>query len=207
MGRRPVRREPLPDINERLFRLKEVRVIGSDGAQLGVLDTREAVNRAQAEGLDLVLVAAQADPPVCRIVDYGKYKYELAKRTKDNKPKKQEVKGIKISPVIADHDLMVAVRSTIKFLEEGHKVRVVCRFRKKQLTHPEVGRARLMKLIERVEEIGKPDRDPVMSGMEMVVVINPKAIGSKKNAQGKTEDKQDSSEAVQDLGDGQDHSA
>lgn len=207
MGRRPVRREPLPDINERLFRLKEVRVIGSDGAQLGVLDTREAVNRAQAEGLDLVLVAAQADPPVCRIVDYGKYKYELAKRTKDNKPKKQEVKGIKISPVIADHDLMVAVRSTIKFLEEGHKVRVVCRFRKKQLTHPEVGRARLMKLIERVEEIGKPDREPVMSGMEMVVVINPKAIGSKKNAQGKTEDKQDSSEAVQDLGDGQDHSA
>lgn len=207
MGRRPVRREPLPDINERLFRLKEVRVIGSDGAQLGVLDTREAVNRAQAEGLDLVLVAAQADPPVCRVVDYGKYKYELAKRTKDNKPKKQEVKGIKISPVIADHDLMVAVRSTIKFLEEGHKVRVVCRFRKKQLTHPEVGRARLMKLIERVEEIGKPDREPVMSGMEMVVVINPKAIGSKKNAQGKTEDKQDSSEAVQDLGDGQDHSA
>lgn len=207
MGRRPVRREPLPDINERLLRLKEVRVIGSDGAQLGVLDTRDAVNRAQGEGLDLVLVAPNADPPVCRIVDYGKYKYELAKRTKDNKPKKQEVKGIKISPVIADHDLMVAVRSTIKFLEEGHKVRVVCRFRKKQLTHPEVGRARLMKLIERVEEIGKPDRDPVMSGMEMVVVINPKAIGSKKNAQGKTEDKQDSSEAVQDLGDGQDHSA
>ena len=150
MGRRPVRREPLPDINERLFRLKEVRVIGSDGAQLGVLDTRDAVNRAQGEGLDLVLVAPNADPPVCRIVDYGKYKYELAKRTKDNKPKKQEVKGIKISPVIADHDLMVAVRSTIKFLEEGHKVRVVCRFRKKQLTHPEVGKARLLKLIERV---------------------------------------------------------
>ncbi|ARU44782.1 MAG: translation initiation factor IF-3 [Armatimonadota bacterium] len=207
MGRRPVRREPLPDINERLFRLKEVRVIGSDGAQLGVLDTRDAVNRAQGEGLDLVLVAPNADPPVCRIVDYGKYKYELAKRTKDNKPKKQEVKGIKISPVIADHDLMVAVRSTIKFLEEGHKVRVVCRFRKKQLTHPEVGKARLLKLIERVEEVGKPDREPVMSGMEMVVVINPKIIGSKKNAQGKTEDKQDSSEAVQDLGDGQDHSA
>jgi len=107
----------------------------------------------------------------------------------------------------ADHDLMVAVRSTIKFLEEGHKVRVVCRFRKKQLTHPEVGKARLLKLIERVEEVGKPDREPVMSGMEMVVVINPKIIGSKKNAQGKTEDKQDSSEAVQDLGDGQDHSA
>ncbi len=207
MGRRPVRREPLPDINERLFRLKEVRVIGSDGAQLGILDTRDAVNRAQGEGLDLVLVAPNADPPVCRIVDYGKYKYELAKRTKDNKPKKQEVKGIKISPVIADHDLMVAVRSTIKFLEEGHKVRVVCRFRKKQLTHPEVGKARLLKLIERVEEVGKPDREPVMSGMEMVVVINPKIIGSKKNAQGKTEDKQDSSEAVQDLGDGQDHSA
>ena len=207
MGRRPVRREPLPDINERLFRLKEVRVIGSDGAQLGVLDTRDAVNRAQGEGLDLVLVAPNADPPVCRIVDYGKYKYELAKRTKDNKPKKQEVKGIKVSPVIADHDLMVAVRSTIKFLEEGHKVRVVCRFRKKQLTHPEVGKARLLKLIERVEEVGKPDREPVMSGMEMVVVINPKIIGSKKNAQGKTEDKQDSSEAVQDLGDGQDHSA
>lgn len=187
--------------------MKEVRVIGSDGAQLGVLDTRDAVNRAQGEGLDLVLVAPNADPPVCRIVDYGKYKYELAKRTKDNKPKKQEVKGIKISPVIADHDLMVAVRSTIKFLEEGHKVRVVCRFRKKQLTHPEVGKARLLKLIERVEEVGKPDREPVMSGMEMVVVINPKIIGSKKNAQGKTEDKQDSSEAVQDLGDGQDHSA
>jgi translation initiation factor IF-3 len=171
-------------------------VIGSDGVQKGVLSTRTAVDMARGEGLDLVLVAANAVPPVVRIVDHGKYKYEQSKLNKDKKPKKQEVKGIKISPTTADHDLQVATRSAIKFLGEGHKVRLVCRFRKRQLGHPEVGRDRIMKIVNWVAEHGRIERDPALSGNEMVVVINPKPAGggTKKNVE--TEDKQDGGEEV-----------
>ncbi|MBX3097788.1 MAG: translation initiation factor IF-3 [Fimbriimonadaceae bacterium] len=195
MSRRPARREPPPDINERLLRFKELRVIGSDGAQMGVVDSRSAVEKARDEGLDLVLVAPNADPPVARIVDHGKYKYEQSKLGKDKKPKKQEVKGIKVSPTTAEHDLQVSTRAALRFLGDGHKVRLVCRFRRRQLEHPEIGRAKLNRILELIGEAGKPDREPVLSGQEMVVVVNPKVVSPvKKNVQ--TEDTQNGGEAV-----------
>jgi len=194
-----------------LLRIREVRLIGEDGKQFGVVSTREALDKAIEVGLDLVLVAAQAEPPVARIVNYGKYKYEQAKQKKDHKPKKQEVKGIKISPNIAEHDLMVQARKAKQFLGEGHKVRVVCRFRARELAHPELGVKKMDVISQVVEEIGKREKDPALTGREMVMVINPKVgvtakpkTDSKPEAKtegdietdAKAEDKQDSSEEV-----------
>lgn len=191
--RRP-RREPLPDINERLLRFETMRVIGSDGSQKGVLTSREALDMAKEEGLDLVLVAPNADPVVVKVVDYGKHKYEQSKLKKDKKPKAQDVKGVKLSPNIGDHDVQVIVRKARTFLTEGDKVRVVCRFRQRELAHPEVGRRKVETVIEAVADLGKPDKEPMLNGREMVVVINPVAGGPKKD--GKTENKQDGGEAV-----------
>ena len=191
--RRP-RREPLPDINERLLRFDNVRVIGPDGGQLGVMVCREALNRAKEEGLDLVLVAERADPPVVKIVDYGKHKYEQSKLKKDKKPKGQDVKGVKLSPNIGEHDVQVIVRKARTFLTAGDKVRVVCRFRQRELAHPEVGRRKIEAVIEAVGDLGKPDKEPTLSGREMVVVINPIPAGKTKDV--KAEDTQDGSQEV-----------
>ncbi|MCW5938729.1 MAG: translation initiation factor IF-3 [Fimbriimonadaceae bacterium] len=192
--RRP-RPEPGPAINERLLRIPEVRLVGNDGSQLGVMPTREALEKAKEAGLDLVMVAEKAVPPVCKIVDFGKHKYEQSKLKKDKKPKGQEVKGIKVSPNIAEHDLGVQIRKTRQFLEDGDKVRVVCRFRQRELQHPENGRRKLDTLIAEVADLGKPDKEPVLSGREMTVVINPKPAGGK-TKDGKDENKQDGGEEV-----------
>lgn len=183
-----------------------MRLVGEEGKQLGVLSTREALDKAIEAGLDLVLVAPQAEPPVARIVNFGKYKYEQAKQKKDHKPKKQEVKGIKISPNIAEHDLMVQARKAKQFLGEGHKIRVVCRFRMRELSHPELGIKKMDVITQVVDEIGKREKDPMLTGREMVMVINPRVgLTTKPKAEpkkgdiendAKTEDKQDGGEAV-----------
>ena len=192
-ARRP-RREPAPDINERLLRLDDVRLIDENGGQAGVITAREALNRARDASLDLVLVAPQAVPPVVKITDYGRHKYEQSKLKKDKKPKGQSVKGIKVSPNIAEHDLQVMTRRAYQFLQEGDKVRVVCRFRQRELAYPDVGRKKMQALIEAVEEVGKPDKEPILNGREMVVVINPKPAGKAKDA--KTQDTQNGGEEV-----------
>lgn len=191
--RRP-RREPLPDINERLLRFDTVRAVGPEGDQLGVMPAREALNQAKDAGLDLVLVAERADPPVVKIVDYGKHKYEQSKLKKDKKPKGQDVKGVKLSPNIGEHDVQVIVRKARSFLTDGDKVRVVCRFRQRELAHPEVGKRKIMAVVEAVADLGKPDKDPSLTGREMVVVINPIPAGKNKDA--KTEDPQNGSQEV-----------
>lgn len=191
--RRP-RREPLPDINERLLRFDNVRVIGPESDQLGVMPVRESLNKARELGLDLVLVAERADPPVVKIVDYGKHKYEQSKLKKDKKPKGQDVKGVKLSPNIGEHDVQVIVRKARTFLTDGDKVRVVCRFRQRELAHPEVGRRKIQSVIDAVADLGKPDKDPALSGREMVVVINPTPAGKSKDV--KTEDTQDGGKEV-----------
>ena len=180
-----------------MLRYDNLRVIDAEGNQLGVITSREALNHAEAAGLDLVLVAPNAEPPVARIVDHGKYKYEQDKLKKDQKKKKQEVKGIKISPVIAENDLMTAQRKGKKFLLEGDKVRIVCRFRPRQLAHPKIGEEKMLWLARELEEFGKPEKPPVLNGREMVMVMSPKSQSGgsqKKNA--KAEDTQDSSEEV-----------
>lgn len=180
-------------INERLLRMEKVRLIGAEGEQLGVVGSREALTLARENELDLVLVAPNADPPVCKIVDYGKHKYDQAKAKKDHKKKVQEVKGVKLRPGTDTHDIGVLVRKAKKFLEEGHKVRVTCVFRYRELAHPEVGRDKLQVIAEQLADLGKVDRDPSMNGRELVMVVNPTA-GKKKDA--KTEDKKDGGQAV-----------
>ncbi len=159
---------------------------------------------ARAEGLDLVLVSGTSSPPVCRIIDYGKHKYEEGKLGKDKKPKQQEVKGIKISPRIAEHDISFLVRNAIKFLEEGNKVKVVCRFMKRELVHPEQGRIKLDLFAERVKEHGTVERAPILEGNQMSMIVIPVKAGSGGKKHAKDQDKQDSSQAVQNLGDRED---
>jgi translation initiation factor IF-3 len=191
------RREPAPDINRRLLRFDEVRLVGADGRQLGVFPTQKALEQAESEGLDLVLIAANAVPPVCRIADYGKFKYEQSKAKKANRRVVSELKGITMRPGIAVHDLGIIIRKAKGFLEDGHKVRVVCRFRPRELGHPELGMDKMKAIAEGVQEVGKMDRDPLLQGREMSMLLNPKASpGAKKDGKGQAEDEQDGDEAV-----------
>ena len=178
-------------------------MIGEDGSQLGILQTRQALQLAREQGLDLVMVAPGAQPPVCRIIDYGKFKYLTEKQGKDKKSKNQEVKGIKISPRIAEHDLAFLVKNAQRFLAEGSKVRVTCQFRSREITHPELGRKKLSHFLELLGDIALVEREPVLDGRLMTMVLNPKPqVGSKKNA--KDQNLQDGSKAIQDQRDGED---
>ncbi|HJP82265.1 MAG TPA: translation initiation factor IF-3 [Fimbriimonadaceae bacterium] len=190
-------------MNQRVLKYRDVRLIGSEGQQLGIVQSRQALQMARDEGLDLVLVSASAQPPVCRIIDYGKHKYLEGKQGKDKKSKQQEVKGIKISPRIAEHDLGFLVKNAMRFLEEGHKVKVTCMFKAREITHPELGKKKLETFAEMVKDLAVVERTPSLDGRMMIMVLNPKPqTGTKKNA--KAENKQDGSQAIQDLGDGKD---
>lgn len=165
---------------------------------------------AKEAGLDLVMVAPNAQPPVCRILDYGKFKYLTEKQKKESKHKTQDVKGIKISPRIAEHDIQTALKKTIQFLEEGHKVKITCQFRAREVTHPENGMNRLNKMAEQVKDIAIVERPPSMEGRLMIMILVPRpGLAEKKKRDGKeskAEDPKDGSEAVQSDGDGEDHS-
>lgn len=189
-----------------MLRFRDIRVIGADGEQLGILQSRQALTMAREQGLDLVMVAPTATPPVCRIIDYGKFKYTQGKQTKENKRKTQDVKGIKISPRIAEHDIQTALKKSISFLEEGHKVKITCQFRAREVTHPELGRKKLDSIAERVSEIAVVERTPTMEGRLMIMVLVPKpSVKEKNNAKAKNQ--QDGGQAVQNHGLGEDHPA
>jgi translation initiation factor IF-3 len=177
-----------------LLKHRELRVVASDGSPLGVITSREALDRAREEGLDLVLVAATAQPPVAKITDYGKHKYLEGKQGRDKKPKGQETKGIKISPRIAEHDMEFLGRNARKFLEHGDKVKVTCMFRARELAHPENGSARLAKFAAALEDVATIERQPTLDGRQMIMVLLPKQGAKKKDA--KDQDKQDGGEAV-----------
>jgi len=180
-------------------------VIGADGDQLGILQSRQALNIAREQGLDLVMVSPTAQPPVCKIIDFGRYKYLTEKQNKESKKKQQEVKGIKISPRIAEHDLQHLIKKAAGFLEEGHKVRVVCVFKAREITHPELGRNKLDYFGNQLVEIAIVERPPALDGRQMIMVMNPKPnTGAKKNA--KDQNKQNRSEAVQNNRLGEDNS-
>ncbi len=176
------------------MRHPELRVIGSDGSQLGVLSSRDALARAREEGFDLILVAGHAQPPVAKIADYGKHKYLEGKSGKDKKPKGQETKGIKISPRIAQHDMEFLARNARKFLEHGDKVKVTCMFRQRELAHPELGKERLEKFAVGLEDCAVVERAASLDGRQMIMILNPKPGAVKKDA--KNTDVQDSSEEV-----------
>lgn len=207
------RREPPRDTgplaNERVLRIRDIRVIGADGSQLGIMQSRQALDLAREQGLDLVLVAPAANPPVAKILDFGHYKYELRKREKEGKRKQQEVKGIKIRPGTAEHDLGFLLKNSRRFLEEGHKVKITCQFRAREITHPEIGRGKLDRMAETLSDIAVVERPPQLDGRLMVMVMVPKPSskpqGNKKSAE--AENEQNGGQALQDHGVGQDHPA
>ncbi|MGB4438540.1 MAG: translation initiation factor IF-3 [Sedimentibacter sp.] len=162
-------------INEQI-REKEVRVIDSDGNQLGVISTKEALQIAETKKLDLVNVSPTAVPPVCRIMNYGKYKYAQAKKEKESKKKQKviTIKEIRMTPNIEEHDLAVKAKNASKFLEDGDRVKVVVRFRGRELGHMEAGRVVLMQFAELTSEYSVIDKLPIVEGKNMTMFLAPK---------------------------------
>jgi translation initiation factor IF-3 len=161
-------------MNERI-RAREIRVIDEDGTQLGIMTPRDAIAISRERGIDLIEVAPQAQPPVCKIMDYGKFKYEQAKKEKESakKHKQSDLKGIQMFPNIEDHDFGVKIRSAIKFLEDGDKVKVTIRFKGRQITHPEFGRQQLEKVVQQTADVAQVEKPPAMEGRMMTMILSP----------------------------------
>ena len=157
------------------IRVPQVRLIGSEGEQIGIVPVNDAKNMAYDKGLDLVLIAPQATPPVCRIMDYGKYRFERDKREKEAKKKQQviEIKEIQLSCTIGDHDLETKVNHAKRFLGDGNKVKAIVRFKGREFRHMDIGRAVLDKFIAACAEYGTVDKAPVLEGRFMSVFISP----------------------------------
>lgn len=170
-------RGPQIRVNHRI-RVPEVRVVAEDGSNLGVLSTEAALRRAQEVGLDLVEVNPKAMPPVCKILDFGKYKYEEKKKAREAKKKQTvvEVKEIKIRPKTDDHDLDVKVRAIRKFIEAGNKVKVTCRFRGREITHPERAQMQLTFILGKIEDLVNIEQRPTMEARTMAILVSPKPV-------------------------------
>ena len=164
-----------PRINTEIG-VPRVRLVDERGNMVGVVPRNEALTMAANAGLDLVEVAPNADPPVCKILDYGKFKYEEQKKKNEARKKQKiiEVKEIKLRPSIDDHDYAVKMRSMNKFIEEGDKVKVTMRFRGRELAHQELGMNVLMRVRDDLEEIAKVEQMPRMEGRQMTMVMSPK---------------------------------
>ncbi|NOZ64273.1 MAG: translation initiation factor IF-3 [Caldiserica bacterium] len=162
-------------VNERI-RVREVRVVDPQGRQIGIMGRDQALRLASDLGLDLVEVASQTYPPVCRIMDYGKFKYEQKKREKDakKKQKSQEVKEVKFRPSIDEHDLDRKVQYIKDFLQEGHKVRVILFFRGREMVHLDRGRKLLEKIRLEVEKEAETTKTPTLMGRILMMVLSPK---------------------------------
>lgn len=164
-----------PRINGAI-RVPKVRCIDPDGNQLGIIDTRDAIEKAGDFGLDLVEVQPNAEPPVCKILDYGKFKYEAQKRANEARKKQKtiEVKEIKFRPNIDEHDYQVKMRNVNKFLSSGDKVKVTLRFRGREMAHQELGANVLSRVRDETDEIAKVEAMPKMEGRQMVMVLAPR---------------------------------
>ena len=156
-------------------RVRDVRLIGDEGEQLGIVNVREALEMAKAKGLDLIEVAPQAVPPVCRIMDYGKHKYETAKRDRESAKKQRggDLKGILLRPGTDDHDLEFKLKNAIKFLQDGDKVKFTVRFRSREITHPEFAKRLLDKVVEAAGNVGTIEKAPAMEGRTMTMIMAP----------------------------------
>ncbi len=170
---KPRPRAPIgPRTNNRI-RVREVRCIDDQGGQLGVIDTQDALALASRKGLDLVEIAPEQRPPVCRIMDFGKYKYELKKKEQASRKKQHQVqvKEVRVRPKIAEHDIMVKVRRARKFLEAGDKVQVNCLFRGREMAHKEVGIKVMEEVFNHLEDLAKVERSPHLEGRRMVMLL------------------------------------
>jgi translation initiation factor IF-3 len=164
-----------PRLNHRI-RVPEVRVVDDEGNQLGVMETRRALEMAREAGLDLVEIAPNAQPPVCKILDYGKFKYDTAKKQKEAKKKAHtvDIKGIRMRYGTDSHDLEYRVKDARRFLEEGNKVQVTLIFRGREVSHPEIGRAQLEKLTIALADLASVERPPALEGKRMTLLLTPK---------------------------------
>ncbi len=162
-------------INEEI-RAREVRVIGSEGEQLGIMSGREAQQLAYEKHLDLVEIAPTAKPPVCRIMDYGKYRYEQQKREKESRKKQKtfDIKEVKLRPGSEEHDFNVKFKNAVRFLEDGDKVKVTIMFRGRELSHPELGEVLLNKMAAQLKEMAVVERQPKLEGKNMIMIVAPK---------------------------------
>jgi translation initiation factor IF-3 len=181
---RQAQRGPQIRINNRI-RVPEVRVVDDEGAMLGVLPTHEALRKAQERGLDLVEVNPKADPPVCKILDFGKYKYDEKKKAKETKRKQTtvEIKEIKLRPKTDDHDLAFKARAARRFLEAGHKVKFTVRFRGREITHPEKAQEQLDWIVKQAEDLANIEVRPAMEQRTMTLLMAPKPAIMQKVAQ------------------------
>ncbi|NBV62125.1 MAG: translation initiation factor IF-3 [Rhodobacteraceae bacterium] len=170
----PPNRETGPRINERI-RANEIRLIGADGENVGVVSPARAMEMAEEAGLDLVEISPNAEPPVCKIMDFGKFKYEQQKRESEARKKQKviEVKEVKFRPNTDTHDYEVKMRNVFRFLEGGDKVKITLRFRGREMAHQNLGRELLNRVAEDVQAIGKVENMPKMEGRQMVMMIGP----------------------------------
>lgn len=152
-----------------------MRVISADGEQLGVVPVSEALRMAEERGLDLVEIGPTSQPPVCKIIDYGKFRYDQTKREKESKKAQHQikVKEIKVKPNIDEHDLEFKMKRARGFVEKGYKVKVTCMFRGRQMAHPEVGRAVVLRLCQELEDVAQPESPPKMFGRNLTTVLAP----------------------------------
>lgn len=160
-----------------------MRVIDKDGSQLGIITVQEAMAQAELAGLDLVEIAPNAEPPVCKIIDYGKYRYQITKKDKEGKKSQHQVKvkEIKIKPVTDDHDIQIKIKHAREFLLKGDKVRVTCSFRGRELAHPEIGHRAVKGICEALADISTPEVEPRLTGKTLSTVLAPgakKKVGS-----------------------------
>jgi translation initiation factor IF-3 len=175
-------------VNERI-RISPIRVVDENGEMLGVMDTERARTLARERGLDLVEVAATTRPPVCRIMDFGKYKYEQSKKDRKARSKQhqQQLKEVKLRPKIEKHDLEVKVRAARRFLTERHKVKLTMNFRGREVTHSEIGREILIRVALELDDVALVESPPRMEGRFMLMLLSPKGSVAKKTKGGKDE--------------------
>ena len=162
------------------IRVREVRLVGSDGEQLGIVPTLEAIKMAQEQSVDLVEVAPQAKPPVCKLLDYGKFKFEQEKNARESRKKQKllKLKEVRMQPKIEIHDLEFKTKHIQEFLEAGSKVKVTIRFRGRELAHTELGKVVLDRILEMLETPYNVDRKPAMEGRFMSMILSPSSKGS-----------------------------
>lgn len=159
----------------RQIRVPKVRVIGADGQQVGIIATRDALQMAQDAGLDLVEVAPQSQPPVCKIIDYGKFRYDQTKREKESKKTQHQVKvkEIKLKPNIDEHDFLTKLKKGREFLEKGNKVKLTCFFRGREMAHPDIGKKVVQRFCDELADVGTLEAPLKMMGRSLTSVIAP----------------------------------
>lgn len=183
-------------INERIF-ASPLRVLDAEGKQVGVLTKFEALALAKEQELDLVEIAPMAKPPVAKIIDYNKFQYQQSKKKQEEKKKAKssETKEIRLGPFMSDNDLQVMIRRGREFLDDGDKIRLVVKFRGRQITRSDFGKQVIQKVVDALEDISKVDREAKFEGRQMVALLSPEKGKKQKESQGEEETKHEESKA------------